>query len=102
MGCGYLGIYGVYVGVTWCTGQPYVDPVIITSYAVVTPLRKAASYEPRIAILGIWGDTWLTPRKGPVTTTYCHVDAVFATILATYHPKSPTWLYVAHCFQCLS
>ena len=28
--------------------------------AVVTPLRKAASYEPRIAILGIWGDTWLT------------------------------------------
>ena len=31
-----------------------------TPYAVVTPLRKAASYEPRIAILGIWGDTWLT------------------------------------------
>ena len=28
--------------------------------AVVTPLRKAASYEPRITILGIWGDTWLT------------------------------------------
>ena len=27
-------------------------------YAVVTPLRKAASYEPRIAILGIWGDTY--------------------------------------------
>ena len=48
--------------------------------AVVTPLRKAASYESRIAIFGIWGDTWLTPRKGPVTTTYCHVDAVFATI----------------------
>ena len=23
--------------------------------AVVTPLRKAASYEPRMAILGIWG-----------------------------------------------
>ena len=33
------------------------------SYAVVTPLRKAASYEPRIAILGIWGDTWLTRGK---------------------------------------
>ena len=31
--------------------------------AVVTPLRKAASYEPRIAILGIWGDTWLTHGK---------------------------------------
>ena len=33
------------------------------NYAVVTPLRKAASYEPRIAILGIWGDTWLTRGK---------------------------------------
>ena len=31
--------------------------------AVVTPLRKAASYEPRIAILRIWGDTWLTRGK---------------------------------------
>ena len=27
--------------------------------AVVTPLRKAASYEPRIAILGIWGDIYV-------------------------------------------
>ena len=26
-----------------------------TCNAVVTPLRKAALYEPRIAILGIWG-----------------------------------------------
>ena len=33
------------------------------SYAVVTPLHKAASYEPCIAILGIWGDTWLTRGK---------------------------------------
>ena len=33
------------------------------SNAVVTPLRKAASYEPRIAILGIWVDTWLTRGK---------------------------------------
>ena len=31
--------------------------------AVVTPLREAASYEPRKAILGIWGDTWLTRGK---------------------------------------
>ena len=31
--------------------------------AVVTPLRKAASYEPRIASLGIWGGTWLTRGK---------------------------------------
>ena len=30
---------------------------------MVTPLRKAASYEPRIAILGIWGDTWITRGK---------------------------------------
>ena len=30
---------------------------------MVTPLRKAASYEPRIAILGIWGETWLTRGK---------------------------------------
>ena len=27
------------------------------------PLRKAASYEPRIAFLGIWGDTRLTRGK---------------------------------------
>ena len=33
---------------------------VFVKYAVVTHLRKAASYEPRIAILGIWGDTWLT------------------------------------------
>ena len=33
------------------------------SYAVVTPLRKTASYELRIAILGIWGDTWLSRGK---------------------------------------
>ena len=32
--------------------------------AVVTNLwHKAASHEPRIAILGIWGDTWLTRGK---------------------------------------
>ena len=30
---------------------------------MVTSLRKAASHEPRIAILGIWGDTWLTRGK---------------------------------------
>ena len=40
-------------------------------YAVVTPLRKAASYEPRtcIAILGIWGDTWLTRGKYGIYVT---------------------------------
>ena len=36
---------------------------LFSYYAVVTPLRKAASYEPRIAIFGIWGDAWLTRGK---------------------------------------
>ena len=35
----------------------------LPDYAVVTPLRIAASYEPRLAIFGIWGDTWLTRGK---------------------------------------
>ena len=35
----------------------------IRANAVVTPLRKAALYEPRIAIFGIWGDTVLTRGK---------------------------------------
>ena len=33
------------------------------SNAVVTPLLKVASYEPRIAIVGIWDDTWRTRGK---------------------------------------
>ena len=37
--------------------------------AVVTHLRKAASYEPGIAILGIWGDTWLTRGKYGIYVT---------------------------------
>ena len=36
---------------------------VFQANAVVTPLHKALSYEPRIAILGIWGDTWLTRGK---------------------------------------
>ena len=36
---------------------------ICHSNALVTPLRKAASYEPHIAISGIWGDTWQTGGK---------------------------------------
>ena len=38
-------------------------PPFHDGYAVVTPLRKAALYEPRIAISGIWGDTWFTRGK---------------------------------------
>ena len=41
----------------WICGQ------YVAAYAVVTPLHKAASYEPRIAILGIWGDMWQTCGK---------------------------------------
>ena len=47
----------------WCYLQTPKFQSKRVSNAVVTPLRKAASYEPRIAILGIWGDTWLTRGK---------------------------------------
>ena len=69
------------------------------SYAVVTPLRKATSYEPRIAILGIWGDTWLIRGKygiymagrgsyGALTglrDAFCHVKSALSTAM------SPSW-----------
>ena len=67
---------------------------------MVTPLRKAAPYEPRIAILGIWGDTWLTrgiytasawqyvvvtgPLRG-LRDAFCHVKSALPTAV------SPTW-----------
>ena len=44
-------------------GNTSPHPPGIYASAVVTYLHKAASYEPRIAILGIWGDTWLTRGK---------------------------------------
>ena len=64
--------------------------------AVVTPLRKAASYEPRIAILGIWGDTWLSRGKYDIYVVvtgllwglrdaFCRVKSVLSTVV------SPTW-----------
>ena len=37
--------------------------------AVVTPLRKAVLYEPRIEIGGIWGDMWLTRGKYGIYVT---------------------------------
>ena len=46
-----------------CKCQGGIIVQYMTFYAVVRPLRKAASNEPRIAILGIWGDTWLTRGK---------------------------------------
>ena len=76
--------------------------------AVITPLRKAVSYEPRIANLGIWGDTWLTRGKygiyvvvtGPlrglgdafwkimprkISPFYCHVSYVAVTRIPAYN-----------------
>ena len=55
----------------WCANATYLLSRLHLSFtsespsrnAVVKPLRKVASYEPRIAILGIWGDTWLTRGK---------------------------------------
>ena len=66
---------------------------------VVTPLHKAASYEPRIAIFGIWGNTWLTRGKyciylavrgsyGVYVTPsgkFCNVKSALFTVV------SPTW-----------
>ena len=80
------------MGSTWRLGA-VVTPSL---YAVVTPLRKAASYEPRMAILGIWGDTWLTRGNygiyvvvtGPLRClrdTFCHVKSALSTVV------SPTW-----------
>ena len=40
-------------------------------YAVATPLHKATSYEPRIAILGIWGETRLTRGKYGIYVAVC-------------------------------
>ena len=51
---------------------------------MVTPLRKAASYEPRIAILGNRGETWLTGGK------YGIYVAVRGTL------RGPYGVYVTH------
>ena len=66
-------------------GRGYRPPRIITfgnlgakTNAVVTPLRKAASYEPRISILGIWGDTWLTRGKYGIYVAVCGSYGVLA------------------------
>ena len=61
----------------------YSSPTITFTIAVVTPLRKAASYEPRIAILGIWGDTWLTRGKYGIYVAVRGSYGVYATPAAT-------------------
>ena len=87
-----------------CNAAKYVMNASLYMYnAVVTPLRKAASYEPRIAILGIWGDTWLTRGKyciyvavrgryGALTGStwrllesgenFCHVKSALSTVVS--------------------
>ena len=55
----------------------------LKTYAVVTPLRNAASYEPRIAILGIYGDTWLTRGKYGIYVAVRGSYGVYVTPSAT-------------------
>ena len=44
---------------------------VVKANAVVTSMRKAASYEPRITIFGVWGDTWLTRGKYGIYVAVC-------------------------------
>ena len=79
---------------------------------MVTPLRKAASYEPRISVLGIWGDTWLTrgkygiyvavrgsygvyvtPSARKISPIYCRVSYVAVTRIPSLVLRN-TWHYV--------
>ena len=76
----------------------YVITIQTQNHNVVTPLRKAASYEPRIASLEIWGDTWLTRGKydiyvvvtGPLRGLhlrdafwkFCHVKSTLSTVVS--------------------
>ena len=59
--------------------------------AMVTPLRKVTLYEPRIAILGIFGDTWLTRGKYDIyvvvtgSTWHLPRKSALSTVV------SPTW-----------
>ena len=80
-------------GVTWMNSDTWCN-------AVVIPLRKAAPYEPRIAILGIWGDIWLTRGKYGIYVwkyvvvtvplrvlrdafwKFCHVKSALSTIVS--------------------
>ena len=73
---------------------------------MVTPLRKAASYEPRIAILGIQGDTCLARGKyastwqyvvvtGPLRglrDAFCRVSYVVVTMIPSLVLRN-TWHY---------
>ena len=60
---------------------------------MVTPLHKATSYEPRIAILGIWDDTWLTRGKYGIYVAVSGSYGIYATPSATYNqPYLLPWL----------
>ena len=58
--------------------------------AVVTPLRKAALYEPRIEIGGIWGDMWLTRGKYGIYVTVRGSYGVYVT-------PSGKWRSISKC-----
>ena len=78
--------------------------------AVVTPLHKAASYEPRLAILGIWGDTWLTRGKYGISVVVtgstwrllemskCCVSYVAVMRIPSLVLRN-TWHYVIMCYS---
>ena len=78
-----------------------VSEILLVSNAVVTPLRKATSYEPRIAILGIWGDTWLTRGKyGIYVAVRCSYGALNGStyMYVTFLPRkiSPFYCRVSY------
>ena len=62
---GLRGCYGFFSAVTVYTSRSFSRKshclALIMPWS--HPLREAASYEPRIAILGIWSDAWLTRGK---------------------------------------
>ena len=76
----------------------WLDLIYLATDAVVTPWRKAASCEPRIAILGIWGDTWLTRGKYgiyvAVRGTYGAFTGLRLTLLP--HKISPFYCRVSY------
>ena len=62
---------------------------------MVTPLHKAASYEPRIAMLGIWGDTWLTRGKYGIYVAVRGSYGVYMMPSTTYNQP-----YLLSCLLC--
>ena len=97
-----VGNLGVYILVCVCVCVCVCEERSYFSYAVVTPLRKAASYEPRIAILWIWGDTSLTRGKYGIYvavrgsyealtgSTWCLLE-ILPRKISTFYCRVSTW-----------